>query len=53
MNICDPEEIKSIQTSQHEAISIQSEKQILSGAGLSVFNIDYNDEFFRRIIGRT
>lgn len=53
MNICDPEEIKSIQTSQHEAISIQSEKQILSGAGLSVFNIDYNDEFFRRIIGKT
>ena len=53
MNICNPEEIKSIQTSQHEAISIQSEKQILSGAGLSVFNIDYNDEFFKRIIGKT
>lgn len=53
MNICNPDEIKSIQTSQHEAISIQSEKQILSGAGLSVFNIDYNDEFFKRIIGKT
>ena len=53
MNICDPEEIKSIQTAKQEAISIQSEKQILSGAGLSVFNIDYNDEFFKRIIGKT
>ncbi len=53
MNICNPDEIKSVQTSQHEAISIQSEKQILSGAGLSVFNIDYNDEFFKRIIGKT
>lgn len=53
MNICDPNEIKSIQTAQHEAISIQAEKQILSGAGLSEFNIDYNDEFFKRIIGKT
>lgn len=52
MNICNPNEIKSIQTSQHESISIQSEKQILTGAGLSVFNIDYNDEFFKRIIGK-
>lgn len=40
MNICNPNEIKSIQTSQHESISIQSEKQILTGAGLSVFNTD-------------
>ena len=53
MNICNPNEIKSIQTSQHEAISVQSEKQILSGAGLSDFNIDYNDEFFKKIIGKT
>ena len=53
MNICNPDAIKSIQTAQQEAISIQSEKQILSGAGLSVFNIDYNDEFFKKIVGKT
>jgi len=52
MNICDPEAIKSIQTSQHEAISIQSEKQIHTGAGLSIFNIEYDEEFFKKIAGK-
>lgn len=52
MNICDPKAIKSIQTSQHESISIQSEKQIHTGAGLSIFDIDYDEEFFKKVSGK-
>ena len=52
MNTCDPEAIKSIQTSQHESISIQAEKQIHMGAGLSIFGVDYDEEFFKKISGK-
>lgn len=52
MNTCDPEAIKSIQTSQHESISIQAEKQIHMGAGLSIFDVDYDEEFFKKISGK-
>lgn len=52
MNTCDPEAIKSIQTSQHESISIQAEKQIHTGAGLSIFDVDYDEEFFKKISGK-
>ena len=52
MNTCDPGAIKSIQTSQHESISIQAEKQIHTGAGLSIFDVDYDEEFFKKISGK-
>lgn len=52
MNTCDPNAIKSIQTSQHDTLSIQAEKQIHTGAGLSTYDIDYDEEFFKKISGK-
>lgn len=51
MNICDPEKLKRIQTSMHEAVSTQSERQISAGSSFSVFNIDDEKEFFRALAG--
>lgn len=51
MNICDPENLKRIQTSMHEAVSTQSERQISAGSSFSVFNIDDEKEFFRALAG--
>jgi len=51
MNICDPEKLKRIQTSMHEAVSTQSERQISVGSSFSVFNIDDEKEFFRSLAG--
>lgn len=45
MNICDKDRLKRVQTSIHEAISTQSEKQISVGSNFSVFNIDDEKEF--------
>lgn len=51
MNICDPNNLKRIQTSMHEAVSTQSERQISAGSSFSVFNIDDEKEFFRALAG--
>lgn len=51
MNICDPDNLKRIQTSMHEAVSTQSERQISAGSSFSVFNIDDEKEFFRALAG--
>jgi len=51
MNICDPNSLKRIQTSMHEAVSTQSERQISVGSSFSVFNIDDEKEFFRALAG--
>jgi uncharacterized protein (TIGR04141 family) len=51
MNICDPDNLKRIQTSMHEAVSTQSERQISVGSSFSVFNIDDEKEFFRAVAG--
>lgn len=49
MNICDPNNLKRIQSSKIEAITLHSEKQISSGARLSIFDIDDEKEFLRKI----
>lgn len=51
MNICDQDKLKRIQTSMHEAVSTQSERQISVGSSFSVFNIDDEKEFFRAVSG--
>lgn len=51
MNICDPDKLKRIQTSMHEAVSTQSERQLSVGSSFSVFNIDDEKEFFRALAG--
>jgi uncharacterized protein (TIGR04141 family) len=51
MNICDKDRLRRVQTSIHEAISTQSEKQISVGSNFSVFNIDDEKEFIRAVSG--
>lgn len=51
MNICDREKLRRVQTSIHESVSTQSEKQISVGSSFSVFNIDDEKEFLRSISG--
>jgi uncharacterized protein (TIGR04141 family) len=51
MNICDPDKLKRIQTSIHESVSTQSERQISVGSSFSVFNIDDEKEFLRTVAG--
>ena len=51
MNICDVDKLKRIQTSAHEAISRQTERQASSGASLGVFGINTESEFLRTISG--
>ncbi len=49
MNLCDPDNLKRVQSSKVEAIAVHSEKQINNGAKLSTFNIDDEKEFLRKI----
>ncbi len=49
MNICDPCSLKRVQSSKIEAITLHSEKQINNGAKLSIFDIDDEKEFLRKI----
>ena len=49
MNICDPDGLRRVQSSKVEAIALHSEKQINSGARLSIFDIDDEKEFLRKI----
>lgn len=51
MNICDIDKLRRIQTSAHEAISRQTERQASSGTSLSVFGINTESEFLRTISG--
>ncbi|MDK6076989.1 DUF6119 family protein [Massilia varians] len=51
MNICDPNKLKRVQTSIHESVSTQSERQISAGSSFSVFNIDDEKEFLRTLAG--
>lgn len=51
MNICDVEKLKRIQTTEHEAISRQTERQASIGTRLGVFNIDSETELLRKISG--
>ncbi|MBB5606562.1 MULTISPECIES: DUF6119 family protein [unclassified Janthinobacterium] len=51
MNICDPDGLNRIQTSKHESVSTQSERQISAGSNFSVFNIDDEKEFMKTLAG--
>lgn len=51
MNICDIEKLRRVQTTIHESISQQAERQVSTGASLSVFNINNETEFLRTISG--
>lgn len=51
MNICHDDGLRRIQTTGHEAISKQTERQASSGAPLSVFGINSDTEFLRTISG--
>src|SRR5690606_969114 len=51
MNICDVENLRRVQTTIHEAISQQTERQASTGATLSVFNLNNETEFLRTISG--
>jgi len=52
MNIADPEKLKRVRTSIHEAISTQAERQISVGSRFTVFNVDDEKEFLRTLSGR-
>ncbi len=51
MNICDVDNLRKVQTTIHESISQQTERQASTGASLSVFNINNETEFLRTISG--
>ena len=51
MNICAENQLKRIQTSIHEAVSTQTERQISSNSSLSTFNMNAEKEFLRMLSG--
>ncbi len=53
MNICSESRLKRIQTSIHEAVSTQTERQISTNSSLSTFNINGEKEFLRSLSGST
>lgn len=51
MNICDTDRLRRVQTTAHESISRQTERQASVGANLRVFGINTDSEFLRTISG--
>ncbi len=51
MNICDIDDLRKIQTTVHESISQQTERQASTGANLKVFGINNESELLRTISG--
>jgi uncharacterized protein (TIGR04141 family) len=51
MNICDTERLRRVQTTGHESISTQTERQASVGANLRVFGVNTESEFLRTISG--
>jgi uncharacterized protein (TIGR04141 family) len=51
MNICDIEKLRRIQTSAHEAISRQTERQTSTAASLRAFGINADAEILRTLAG--
>ncbi|WP_343713660.1 DUF6119 family protein [Inquilinus sp.] len=51
MNICDTERLRRVQTTFHESISRQTERQASIGANLRIFGINSEAEFLRTISG--
>jgi len=51
MNICDIDKLRRIQTTAHEAVSRQTERQASTGTNLSVFGVNTETEFLRMLSG--
>jgi uncharacterized protein (TIGR04141 family) len=51
MNICDIDKLRRVQTSAHEAISRQTERQASIGASLRAFGINTEAEILRTLAG--
>ena len=51
MNICDPNELRKVNTTTHSSTSTLTDRQASRGASLDIFNIDDDKEFFRSISG--
>jgi len=51
MNICDIDKLRRIQTTAHEAVSRQTERQASTGTSLAVFGINTEVEFLRMLSG--
>lgn len=51
MNICDVEKLRRVQTTAHEAVSRQTERQASTGTNLAVFGINTEVEFLRMLSG--
>lgn len=52
MNICDPDNLKNISSSEHENITKQHERQLSIGASLYDFDLNEGSEFLRSISGQ-
>jgi uncharacterized protein (TIGR04141 family) len=53
MNICDPENLRKVNTMTHSSISTLTNRQASKGASLDIFDINDEKEFFRSISGTT
>lgn len=51
MNICDPKKLKRIQTTSHESITKQIERQLSANSSLGAFALDEDAEHFKSIFG--
>lgn len=51
MNICDIDKLRRVQTTAHEAVSRQTERQASVGTNLSVFGVNTETEFLRMLSG--
>jgi uncharacterized protein (TIGR04141 family) len=51
MNICDVDKLRRVQTTAHEAVSRQTERQASVGTNLSVFGVNTEIEFLRMLSG--
>lgn len=53
MNICDPENLRKVNTMTHSSVSTLTDRQASKGASLDIFDINDEKEFFRSIAGTT
>lgn len=51
MNICDIDKLRRVQTTAHEAVSRQTERQASTGTNLAVFGVNTEVEFLRMLSG--
>jgi uncharacterized protein (TIGR04141 family) len=51
MNICDIDKLRRVQTTAHEAVSRQTERQASTGTNLAVFGVNTETEFLRMLSG--